>query len=491
MRTSSPVFQLGLASAAAFSLATSTVNASQHGSSSADALNAEGMSLLIPAYISAEGDAVFYNEALYHRDYSAIQHALASAGRVMRSSEMGHEAYQPDLSDDPMRVQGEQWLQVMQAANRFLSPEGFAGTKVASEGQWQPGRDIRLNELAQAAFSYHMHHSGGRWGSDALYQQITYSPTAYLAGIPRYLNKTHYRDGAFHNRDGEVTQATMAYGLDVLHSLSYAWVRWHKPGGSDDMGQLTEERMAGAHGISKDGLVVKARALADTLNDAWNSDMSSYNFGKGSQFSLDEFGSLVRGHKGLYEILYVFGNDQDKQTAEQLFNRNADMLLAVLNSETVLQPWGMVSEFRFTENGVKAASDRVETESQWRFVNHLTGGFGPLRERDGTSSFLKTRPELPEAVGRVNDQLFQAALEYQHAEDLMVRQLDFNTGEVTDQRKQLASIAWYVTAAGNGYRSGDRFDRPGSWEGNAELEQRSRALYDSLLTNNNWLLQQL
>lgn len=492
MQTPTPLiptrFKLGLVGAAVLGLSACASQESQPNYAGLPA--AEGMNLLIPAQVSADGEALFYNQALYHRDYSAVQHALASAGRVMRSSEMGHDGYYPELSGEPMKIQGEQWLGVMQAANSFLTSEGFAGTKIQQDGQWQPGRDLRLNELAQAAFSYHMHHSGGRWEGAGLYDEITYSPAAYLAAIPRHLNNNYYRDGAYHQQ-GEVNQASMAYGLDVLHSLSYSWVRWHKPGGADDMGQLTEERMAGVHGITKEELVTKARELAVTLNAAWNAESNSYDFGQGSEYSLDEFGSLVRGHKGLYEILYVFGNAQDKQTAEQLFNRNADMLLAVLQSDEVVQPWGMVSRIHFTSDGVEAASDRVETETQWRFVNHLTGGFGPLRERDGTSSFLETRPELSKAVGQVNDQLFQAALDYQLEDDLMVRRLDFNTGQVTDARKQVASIAWYVTAVGNGYRSGERFDRPGSWDGEAELEERSRALYGSLRTNNDWLLNQL
>lgn len=488
-RSTLPLFKVSLATAALLGLAACASQDQQ--ANYAGLPDAEGMNLLIPAQVSDEGEALFYNQALYHRDYSAVQHALASTGRVMRSSEMGHEAYYPNLAGEPMKAQGEHWLGVMQAANSFLTAEGFAGTQVQAEGQWQPGRDLRLNELAQAAFSYHMHHSGGRWEGAGLYDEITYSPAAYLAAIPRHLNASHFSDGAFHDLNGEVSPASMAYGLDVLHSLSYSWVRWHKPGGADDMGQLTEERMTGVHGITKEELVNQARELAITLNAAWNTETTSYDFGQGTTYSLDEFGSLVRGHKGLYEILYVFGNAEDKQTAEQLFNRNADMLLALLNSDEVLQPWGMVSKVHFTEEGVEAASDRVETETQWRFVNHLTGGFGPLREREGTSSFLETRPELGEAVGRVNDQLFQAALDYQLADDLMVRRLDFNTGEVTDARKQVASIAWYVTAVGNGYRSGDQFDRPGSWEGNPELEERSRSLYGSLRSNNDWLLNQL
>lgn len=451
---------------------------------------ADGMSVLIPAQVSDEGEALFYNQALYHRDYSAVQHALASAGRVMRSSEMGHEAYHPELSGEPMRLQGDRWLQVMQAANSFLNDDRFAGTQVQQNGQWQPGRDLRLNELAQAAFSYHMHHSAGRWQDAGLYVPLTYSPADYLTAIPRHLRHNYYQDGAYH-KQGEVTQASMAYGLDVLHSLSYSWIRWNKPGGADDMGQLTEVYMSNVHDITREGLLTEARELAATLDAAWNADTTSYDFGQGSEYSLDELGSLVRGNKGLYEILYVFGNAEDQQTAEQLFNRKADMLLAVLTSDAVIQPWGMVSRLNFTSDGVQAASDRVETETQWRFVNHLTGGFGPLREREGTSSFLETRPELGEAIGRVNDQLFQAALDYQLNDDLMVRRLDFTSGEVTDARKQVASIAWYVTAVGNGYRSGDRFDRPGSWEGDPELEARSRALYDSLRANNTWLLERL
>ncbi|MCG5526563.1 hypothetical protein LRB11_16795, partial [Ectothiorhodospira haloalkaliphila] len=369
-----------------------------------------GMDLLIPARVGPDGSPWFEDRTLQHRDYSAVQHALASVGRVMRDSEMGHEGYRPELAGDPMTEQGRAWLRVMQSAERFHDNERFAGTLEASDEGWQPGRDLWLNELAQAAFSYHMHHSAGRWEGTGLFEPITFGSSPYLADITKHLIKQHHESGRFHHGDGRVDQDSMAYGLDAWHSLSYSWVRWYKPGGADDMGLIPEDRMASVHGLDRTELLNQARDLAETLDAAWEEQLGAYDFGNGGLYSLDALGSLVRGHKGVYEVLYVFGSDEDRDSAEQLFQRNADMLMTVLESDAILKPWGLVSAVEFHPGGVRAASDHVDTEAQWRFVNHLTGGFGILREREGTSSFLESRPELGPAVGQFNDQLFLSAL---------------------------------------------------------------------------------
>ncbi len=446
---------------------------------------------LVPARYDADGTPLLEDGDLHHRDYSAVQHALASVGRVMRDSEMGHEAYRPELADEPMGRQGEAWLAVQDEAGNFMTSDGFAGTRFATDDGWAAGRNSRLDELAQAAFSYHMHHSAGRFEDHGLYDAITWQAAPYLAAIPLHVLENHYRDGVFCHVDGRMDAASMAQGLDVLHSLSYSWVRWHIPGGADDMGEISEERMAESHGIERDELLDVARALADTLDNSWDDQNTAYDFGGGTHYALDDLGSLIRGHKGLYEILYIFGDSADAEQAARLFDRMVDMVLAVAEAEAVVQPWGMAASVAFTADGVEPASDRVDTAAQWRFVNHLTGGFGPLRERDGMSDFLADRPAFAEAVGELNDTLFEGALEHQLQDGLMVRRLDFNTGEISDAARQVENIGWFATAVGNGYRSGEAFDRPGSWDDDEALAERSRALYDTLRDHNDWLLERV
>ncbi|MBE0487529.1 MAG: hypothetical protein IBX53_00495 [Halomonas sp.] len=450
---------------------------------------ASGVDLPIPAQVGDDGEALFYQEAFYHRDLSAVQHAMASVGRIMRDSEMGHEGYDANLAEAPMAAQGQAWLDLQQQAAAFFTDEGAVGTMVQEEGEWVPGREMNLADLAQAAFSYHMHHSAGRWADHGLEEAITFGPAGYLGAITQRLTQSHYGQRGFQDVESERDAASLAHGLDVLHSQAYSWVRWDKPGGADDMGQLSEERMEAAHGISLERLVEISRNLAGTLDAAWDGERRIYDLDNDGAYHLDTLGSLVRGHKALYEILYVFGEEDDRDLAAQLFERKADMTLALLDSDQALRDWGLAERVVFTGEGVKADGERIDTESQWRFLNHLTGGFGTLRERDGTSSFLETRPELGEGIGELSDRLLQAALDYQLGDDgLMQRRLAVADGEVIDERHQVAAIAWFATAAGNAYRSGEAFERPGDWGDDTELEARSRALYDAIRANNDWLL---
>ena len=451
--------------------------------------DASGVDLAIPAQVDADGEALFYQEALYHRDISAVQHAMASVGRIMRDSEMGHEGYDASLAEAPMAAQGQAWLDLQHQAAAFFTDEGALGTMVQEEGEWVPGREMNLGDLAQAAFSYHMHHSGGRWADHGLENAITHGPAGYLGAITQRLYQDHYGQSGFQDVGSERDAASLAHGLDALHSLAYSWVRWHKPGGADDMGQLSEERMEAAHGISLERLVDISRNLAGTLDEAWDDERKIYDLDNDGAYHLDTLGSLMRGHKALYEILQVFGDEEDRALAEQLFERKADMTLALLESDEAVRDWGLAERVVYTTEGVRVDGERIDTESQWRFLNHFTGGFGTLRERDGTSSFLETRPELGEQIGQLSDRLLQAALEYQLGEDgLMHRRLAVADGEVIDDRRQVAAIAWFATAAGNSYRSGEAFERPGDWGDDAELEARSRDLYGAIRTNNDWLL---
>lgn len=450
---------------------------------------ASGVEITIPAQMSAENDALFYKGTLYHRDISAVQHAMASVGRIMRTSEMGHEGYQPALAGDAMRAQGQAWIDLQNQASLFFTEEGAVGTMVQEDGEWVPGREMNLADLALASFSYHMHHSASRWSDHGLENAITYGPATYLGSITQRLYQTHYSQSGFQNTDSERDAASMVHGLDALHSLAYSWVRWHKPGGADDMGQLSEERMENAHGISLERLVAISRNLAGTLDAAWDEDRKVYDLNNDGAYHLDALGSLIRGHKALYEILHVFGSDEDQALAETLFDRKADMTLALFDSEDAVRDWGMAERVVYTVDGVRADSERIDTETQWRFLNHFAGGFGTLREREGTSDFLKTRPGLGEGIGALSDRLLMAALDYQLNEDgLMQRRLAVENGDVIDDRHQVAAIAWFATAAGNAYRSGDAFERPGDWGDDAELEARSLALYDVILANNEWLL---
>ncbi len=452
---------------------------------------AEGIEIIVPASVSPDGQALLHNDSLRLRDYSVAQHALASVGRIMRSSEMGDPAYADQLPEHGMRRQAEAWLALQNEAIHFVGSEAFSRMHVA-DGQWQGSAPLSLSDLAKAIFTYQMHHSGGRWADYGLDDAITYTPVGYLGNLTRQLIEQHYQDAHFVDTHGEKNLASLAQGLDSLHGLIYAWVRWHKPGGSDDMGGLSEKRMEQRLGISQVELLDMGRELAARLDQHWSDELSAYAEGERADYSLADFGSLMRGHKGLYELLYIFGNQEDQASAKILFERKATMLTNLIQSDQAVQDWGVVERFSFTPDGVVTTSEVIDTASQWRLLNHLTGGFGTLRENEGTSGFVSQRPELRALITGFSDRLLGAAQPYQSdADGLIVRQLALSDGQFIDSSHSTASIGWYLTAAGYAYRSGEDFDRPEAWEHDSELAERSRGLYDHMLLQNAWLLQQL
>lgn len=438
----------------------------------------------IPAQLDADGAPLTYQQALHHRDYSAVMHGLASVGRIMRSSEMGHEGYAAELAGDPMRRQGEAWLAVMREASAMLMADQ-TGSLILEGDEWVAGDAFDIADLAHASFSYHMHHSGGRWGDLGLEQALTYEGAPYLGTMTRRLIAVHYGQRSFADIDGTRDGASLAHGLDALHALTYSFVRWDKPGGADDMGALSREHMETVHGLTIDRLVEVAENLAGTLDAAWDEKIGGYDLGDGGVYPLDTLGSLLRGHKALYEILAVFGEDAHMDQAQLLFERMAAMTETLAASDSAVRDWGIADTVVYTADGVEAGSERIDTEAQWRFLNNLTGGFSMLRERDGTSAFLETRPALRAAVGALSDRLLHAALDHQTDEDgLMLRRLSLEDGTVTDHRYQVAAMGWFITAAGNSYRVGSDFECPGGWGDDSDLAERSAALYDLIRANN-------
>lgn len=442
----------------------------------------------IPAQLDADGAPLVYLQALHHTDYSAVMHGLASVGRIMRDSEMGHEAYDPELAGHPMRGQGEAWLAVMREASAMLMVDQ-SGDLVLEGDEWVAGDPFDIRDLAHASFSYHMHHSGGRWGDLGLEDALTFDGAPYLSAMTRRLISEHYGERSFADIDGTRDAASLAHGLDAMHALAYSFVRWDKPGGSGDMGALSREHMETVHGVTIERMVQVAEELTGTLDEAWDAEIGAYNLGNDGAYTLDTLGSLLRGHKGLYEILVVFGEEHQGDDAQQLFDRMAMMTEALAASDSAIRDWGLADSVVYTADGVEAGSERVDTEAQWRFLNNLTGGFSMLRERDGTSAFLENRPDLPAAVGSLSDRMLHAAIAYQTDEEgLMLRRLSLEDGTVTDDRHQVAAMGWFLTAAGNSYRAGSQFERPGDWGDDDDLAERSAALYDLILANNARLL---
>ncbi len=402
----------------------------------------------------------------------AAMNGLTVKGRTMRDSEMGHPAYDETLSGEPMGAVGERWLALL--ADLDKSRDGSEGL---------PGAEPR--DHADAAYIYHMHHSAGRFEAHGLYDAITHTPAPLQVGNVRFVVESLQEEGRFYtDADRDVwTAQSMAYGLDAFHGLAYAWVRWDKPGGAEDMGLLSEEQMREWFGHGPEEALDVARGAAAVLDGAWDTGAGTYDFGEGPVWELDTLASLIRGHKGVYEMLYVFGDDEDKRQAERVFERAARLVEAVMGEDGVAEPWGLPARVRFEDGYALADSDRVDVQAQWRWVHHLTGGFALLRENEGTSRFLeRRRPGLSAEIGEAIDRLIEGALAHQLIDGRVVESLEYADGEVRERDASLETRAALVMGLGNGYSAGEGFPSPGDWEeAGAEAEERTRAVYDAIL----------
>ncbi len=444
-------------------------------------LSAAAAAVPVGSGIDADGSTASTEEMRAERLFD-VMGGLTVAGRTLRDSEMGHPDYDASLADETMARTAEVWLNLVQVAANDLVADNRLRAGLNDDSQASP------RAYASAVYAYHMHHSAGRFEDHGLYDRLTLEVSPLLTLLTQQLLDDQFVDGAFRDLSRDtVTNESMAWGLDAFHGVAYGWVRWQKPGGSDDMGELSESAMERAMGHGLDALLDAARVLADTLDGAWDDDSGMYRF-DGTTWGLDEFGALIRGHKGIYEVLYMFGDDDDRDQAAALFDRIADTLEGVIESDLVVQDWGMPARIRFRNGVAHPAVLDVDVAAQWRFVHALTGGFSLIREQDGTSQFLENRrPELRDGIGELTDRLLAGGLDYHLTDGRVMNRISFVDGASIDGATDTETMAAFVMALGNAYRVGDAFDRPDGWD-ETETETRSRNLYDALLAHTERLL---
>lgn len=445
---------------------------------------------LVAHMLDDDGTPVFQDDVARFEDFSHHMHGTSMVGGISRDSEMGHTNYRPDLAEEAQAQRGEDWLDAVTILQRYFSDDGALRSAVALDGtpvSSDETPDLRL--YSPATYAYHIHHRADRWADHGLEDAMTYDPVAYHTPLGGYLMDTHYTDGRLtHDAEGEDADLrSMSHAGAALHGAVYAWVRWDKPGGADDMGQLSEAHLAGwMGGYDPDTMVDMARAQAETWDDWWDDDLGAYHDGTGDAdamtLDLETVGALLHAHKAWYEMLHVFGDDDDREQARQLFDRSATLLETTLD---LAEPWGLPDRIRFEDGTAHAASDTMSVQALWTFVNHLTGGFSYLRERDGTSQYLTDhRPDLLDAANDFTDAQLQGALDYQLADDRLVTALDFESSDVIDDTARSAPIGMFLTAAGNAYSNGSAFAAASDWDDvDDDVAQRTERLYDLMVAH--------
>ncbi len=434
----------------------------------------------VPSSINTDGSPEFRNNRLYVADYSNLLHAVSIMATVSRQSEYGHENYRPELYPEKMMERAEQWLDMVGTIDRHFNEGGKVIRWLDRQtGSAPEDGNTDLALYPHLVYAYHIHHRSGRFDdNELLFNRLNREATNYLVTPGRYLMNERYRTGVFQHHDGSVDHKSMSYALGGLHANAYAWVVWKKPGGQDDMGVLTEAALGHHMGHTPDQMVQIYRETAETLDDAWDASRSIYDFGDGTTWRLDAVGAMIRGKKAMYDFLYMFGDDDDAETSHRIFDRTAAMLEAVA---PLAEPWGMPEKIEFTEDGARAASETVNLYHWYQFLNHLGGGYGFDREREGMPMYIdRYRNDLKNLIGELSDNALLGALEYHvDGEGRLVTAVSYGEGSVTDDRLTVSTAGMFITMAANMYRKGSAFERASDW-GNVpdDVARRSLVLHD-------------
>lgn len=433
----------------------------------------------VPHVITEDGHGEPDNGYLYVNDYSNALHALFMIAGNSRASEYGHENYRPELFPDEMNARAERWLDLMHDTDRSFNQNGLFVNRYVQHGDaHESSEELDLSIYPHLVYSYHMHHRGSRFDDEILYERLSRETTNFIVMPGRYLLNNHFEEGRFIHQDGTSDHRSMSYGLGGIHGHGYAWIVWEKPEGADNMGLLTEEALESWLDYGIDDMLQTYRQIADVLEDSWLEESSVYDLGDGTVWHLDAVGAMIRGKKTMYDVLYMFGDDSDREMARTVFDRTASMFEAVLE---LVEPWGLPDQIEFTEQGVTAASAEVSVYDWYQFLNHVGGGFSFDRERDGTSEFInRYREELRDQFPHFYDQAMRGMLDYHIGEQgTVVNVVSYEDGSILDERLMVSTLGMFLTVAGNIYTNGDSFARADDWGSvSGDVAERSRDLYD-------------
>lgn len=433
----------------------------------------------VPNLITADGAGELDGNNLYVNDYSNALHAVFMIAGNSRASEYGHENYRPELYPDEMNARAERWLGLMHDTDRSFNQNGlFVNQYVQSGDAYESSEELDLSIYPHLVYSYHMHHRGDRFNDEVLYERLSRETTNFIVMPGRYLLSEHFEDGRFVYGDGTSDHRSMSYGLGGIHGHAYAWIVWKKPGGEDNMGVIAEEALEAWLNFSIDDMLQTYRQTAGELEKAWVEEASIYDFGDGTLWNLDAVGAMIRGKKAMYDMLYMFGDESDRELARTVFDRTAAMFEAVLD---LAEPWGLPDQIEFTEQGVLAASAEVNVYDWYQLLNHVGGGFSFDREREGTSEFInRYREDLRDQFPDYYDRAMHGMLNYHIGEQgTVVERVSFEDGSVLDDRLTVSTLGMFLTVAGNIYTNGDSFARADDWDSvSSDVADRSRDLYD-------------
>ena len=438
----------------------------------------------VPQYIDADGSPEYHENGLRFIDYSNVAQGYIIPAGGMRQSQLGHENYDTDYYHEEMPRIAERWVDFVEndligAFARELDGRTWPYLVETDDG-WVREGDPDLREIHMATWIYQTHHRSSRFEEhDGLFQDLTFTTPDYQAAVGRFILDERRSGGAFyHDEDlSEQDNESMAYGLAGANTHWYAWVRHGKPDGEGDMWRVERDTLVDFLGYDEAVLGDVAADIKAELDTAWDDTTGVYDF-SGTTYSIDAVGAMIRGGKVIYDALLEFSNDQ--QAAMDQFEKTTRMFDELVEGD-IVEPWGLPSEVEFTGDGVQAASDTVDVEKQWTAIGHFTNGYALTRDRF-TDMVADNRPDIFDSVGEMTDELLTGAMEYQLDNGEVVTELDYGSGDITDDRRSAAAVGIFTATAWEAYGAGDAFASASDWdEADDDVVNRSLNLYNTVV----------
>lgn len=438
----------------------------------------------IPQYVEPDGSPVYNENGLRFIDYSNIAHGIIIPATAMRQSQLGHENYDSDYYWEEMPRLGELWVEYVEhdiigAFARELDGRTWPYL-VENDDGWVREGDPNLRELQMATYVYHAHHRSGRFEQhDGLFRDLTFTTPDYQAAVGRFILDERREGGAFYH-DEDLSQQdneSMAYALAGANTHWYAFVRHVKGSGEGDMWRVPRETLIDFLGYDIEVLADVAMEIKTELDAAWDDSAGIYDF-DGTTYPIDAVGAMIRGGKVLYDALYEFAGEQEE--AMDQFEKTTRMFDELAESE-IVEPWGLPEEVEFTPNGVLATSNTVDVERQWTAISHLTNGYALNRDRF-TDLLDDNRPDIFDDLGEMTDTLLMGAMDHQLDAGELVSELDYGSGDITDERRSAAAIGIFNAVVIEAYGEGEAFASGGDWDDAPDdVVNRSRELYDMVV----------
>lgn len=438
----------------------------------------------VPQYVSADGEPEYNDNGLRFVDYSHIAQGYIIPAGGMRQSELGHENYDTDYYHVEMPRIAENWVEFVEsdligAFAREIDGRTWPYLEETEDGLVRVG-EPDLQEIHMATRIYQTHHRSSRFEEhDGLFQSLTFTTPDYQAAIGRFLLDERRDGGAFYH-DEDLTEQdneSMAYGLAGANTHWYAWVRHLKGDGEGDMWRVERDTLIDFLGYNEETLGDVALDIKAELDGAWDESAGVYDF-SGTTYPIDAVGAMIRGGKVIYDALLEFAND--RQEAMDQFDKTTRMFDELVEGD-IVEPWGLPAEVEFTGNGVQATSNTVDVERTWTTLAHFTNGYALTRDRF-TDLIEDNRPDIFDTVGEMADELLLGAMEYQMDGGEIVTELDYGSGEITDDRRSATAIGKFTATAYEAYGSGPAFASASDWDdAPAEVVNQSRNLYDTIV----------